>query len=152
MVRSAEVAPDAELGTITPAVPDVMKPSAICQDGGLMLRVAKSFQGQPRSVGAIEYAASMVASGHVEDILAIHVIGAQRHRLRLERECLLRLKPSGFKSERCIECRHTGWIESAASKGRPMTGTRCERPSWIVRSIDEPDESHAYPPRAIPAK
>jgi hypothetical protein len=59
--------------------------------------------------------------GQVENVLAVHLIGAQGHRLRLERERLLSLKPSGFEPPRGIERRHADRIEAATGDGSPLT-------------------------------
>ena len=51
--------------------------------------------------------------GQVEDVLAVHLIGAQRHRLRLERERLLRLEPRGLEPQGGVERRHAHRVEAA---------------------------------------
>jgi hypothetical protein len=50
----------------------------------------------------------------VQNIFAVHVVGAECQRLRLEGERLLCFQPGGFVVQGCIKGGHAGRIESAA--------------------------------------
>lgn len=90
--------------------------------------------------------------GQVEHILAIHLIGTQRQRLRLERKRLLRLQPRGLESQGGLERLHSNRVEPPTGRGGPGARVRCESPSRIMCPIDEASQPHAYPPMAIPAR
>lgn len=89
----------------------------------------------------------------VERGVPIDAVGTHRHRLRLEREALLRLRPRCLEVQRGLERRHARSIEAAAMQPGPLPALERKRPSGMMRAMDdagEPPERqrHAKPPTA----
>jgi len=83
----------------------------------------------------------LIRISEVDDVSAIHFIGAHRHWLGLECKPLLRLEPSSFQPQRRVERRHPRAIEPSLMTSCSLATFRCERPSGMMRPIDDASES-----------